>query len=266
MDLSEKRILEFIPEFKEIFNIDVYKTLSSTNTVVKELAKQGEQEGKVVISSEQTAGRGRLGRTFYSPDGTGIYMSLLLRPKISASEALFITTSAAVAVAEAIEAFSEKETKIKWVNDIFCNNKKVCGILTESSLSSSENRNDEINYAVLGIGINVFHPENGFNDNISDIASSIFDEGTDVTTDIQAKLIAEILKRFWFYYKDMSNKSFLPEYKRRSLLIGKEIFILSGETTEKAICLGIDDECRLKVEMMDHSVRLLSSGEVSIKI
>ncbi|NLZ80508.1 MAG: biotin--[acetyl-CoA-carboxylase] ligase [Clostridiales bacterium] len=266
MELSEKTILEFIPEFKGIFNIDVYETTSSTNTLLKELAKQGESEGKIVISREQTAGRGRLGRSFYSPNGTGIYMSLLLRPKITASEALFITSSAAVAVAEAIEVVSKKEAKIKWVNDIFCNNKKVCGILTESSLSSSGNRNDEINYAVLGIGINVFHPENGFNDNIKDIASSIFDEGTDVSIDIQAKLIAEILRRFWFYYRDISGKSFLTEYKKRSLLIGKEISIVFGENIEKAIALGIDDECRLKVEMMDHSVRLLSSGEVSVRI
>lgn len=263
MELSEQMILDFIPQYKDIFHIEVYETISSTNTFVKELAKQGKKEGKVVISREQTGGRGRLGRTFFSPDGTGIYMSLLLRPNISLSESLFITVAAAVAVAEAIEAISEKKPKIKWVNDVFCENKKVCGILTESSLSS---QTGQLNYAVLGIGINVLPPEDGFPETIKDIASSIFDAGSNISIEIQAKLIAEVLGRFWNYYKDLSSKSFLSEYKKRSLLIGKKISIIAGETVEKARALDIDDQCRLKVEMTDYTIRLLSSGDVSIRI
>lgn len=263
---SEDRILNYIPEYKHLFQIDVYETLGSTNTLVKELAKQGEKEGKIVVSKEQTAGRGRQGKAFYSPNESGIYMSLLLRPNLTASEALYITTSASVAVAESIEAVSGKETKIKWVNDIFCDSKKVCGILTESSISSSESNKGKLKYAVLGIGINVFYPKKGFSGEIKDIATSIFDKDMDFSIYLQEKLIAEILRRFWIYYKEISKKTFLSEYRKRSLLIGREISLISEETVEKAIALEIDDECRLKVEMTDHSIRLLSSGEVSIKL
>ena len=142
-----------------MFDIKTYKTLESTNSLLKLDAEAEAPTGTIVISEEQTKGRGRMGRSFYSPGNTGIYMSILLRPKISAYESLSITTCAAVAVAEAIEMNSNKKAEIKWVNDIFVNNKKVCGILTEASLDLE---NGGLRYAILGIGINVFAPRKAF--------------------------------------------------------------------------------------------------------
>jgi len=261
--LSTQSICKNLSNNKDTFNISVYKTISSTNSVIKELAIKGEKEGTVIISEEQTQGRGRFGRKFYSPKGTGIYMSILLKPQIPASKSFLITTAAAVAVAEAIETLSGKETKIKWVNDIYCNNKKVCGILTEASLDFESGG---IEYAVLGIGINVKTPENGFPEEIKDIASEIFDNNSLLLEDIRSKLIAQILEGFWHYYTNIDKKLFLSEYKRRSLLINKEIQIISGDNSKKAVALDIDDECRLKVRMEDGTIRFLSSGEVSLKI
>lgn len=260
--LSSQSISKYLSKNSNIFNIAVYKTINSTNTAVKDLAIKGEKEGNVIIAEEQTEGRGRFGRKFYSPKGTGIYMSILLRPQISASESFLITTAAAVAASEAIESVSGKDAKIKWVNDIYCDNKKVCGILTEAAFDLESGG---LEYAVLGIGINVKTPKEGFPEEIRDIASEIFDNKTFDLKDVRSKLVAEVLEGFWNYYKNIEQKQFLTDYKRRSLLIGKEVFITSRNSSKKAVALDIDDKCRLKVRMEDGSIQFLSSGEVSVK-
>lgn len=261
--LSSQSITKYLSKYNNAFNINILKTTSSTNSAIKELGINGAEEGNVIISEEQTSGRGRLGRKFYSPRETGIYMSILLRPHMPASESLFITTAAAVAVSEAIEAVSGRETKIKWVNDIYCDDRKVCGILTEAAFGLESG---DIEYAVLGIGINVKAPDNGFPAEIKDIATGVFNSDAPPSADVRSKLIAEVLERFWDYYEHIEEKSFLTAYKTRSLLIGKEILITSNSSSEKALALEIDDNFRLKVKMEDGSTRLLSSGEVSIKI
>lgn len=261
--LSSQSISKYLNKYNNNFNINVYKTINSTNSAVKELAINSEKEGTVIISEEQTEGRGRFGRKFHSPKGTGIYMSILLRPQMHASKAFLITAATAVAVAEAIETVSDKKAKIKWVNDIYCDNKKVCGILTEASFDFESGITD---YAVLGIGINVKTPKEGFSEEIKDIATAIFEYEDSPSTDIRSKLIAEILERFWDYYKHIEDKSFLKAYKTRSLLINNEVNIISNKSSEKASVLEIDDECRLKVKMEDGSIRFLSSGEVSIRM
>lgn len=258
--LSVQSISKYLDEYSEVFDIDVRKHVTSTNDVAKELAARGEKEGRVVISEMQTGGKGRLGRRFFSPEKTGIYMSLLLRPRTAVSESLLITTAAAVAVAEAIEAVSGKEAGIKWVNDVFCGGRKVCGILTEASFGIESGG---LEYAVLGIGINARRPEKGFPEEIRDIADAVFEDGS---TDERSRLISEVLKRFWDYYKMLPDKSFLKEYRNRSILIGKEIQIMTGVKAEKAIALGIDDEFRLICRLPSGESRLLSSGEVSTSI
>lgn len=261
--LSSQSISKYLSKNSDAFNITVYKTINSTNTAVKDLAIKGVKEGTIIIAEEQTEGRGRFGRKFYSPKGTGIYMSILLRPQISASESFLITTAAAVATSEAIECVSGKEAKIKWVNDIYCDNKKVCGILTEAAFDLESGG---LEYAVLGIGINVKTPKEGFPEEIKDIASEIFDNEAFDLTDVRSKLVAELLEVFWSYYQNIKQKTFLTAYKRRSLLIDKEVFITSKSSSKKAMVLDIDNECRLKVRMEDGSIQFLSSGEVSLKI
>ena len=150
-------------DIKELINSDFYdiehiKSVTSTNDIVKELAKDGNDEGYVLIADSQTQGKGRLSRSFYSPDNSGIYMSILLRPKLQAKDFPLITTCCAVAVAKAIEKVCKIDAKIKWVNDIYISGKKVCGILVESGISNDSS------FAVVGIGVNVSVPKDNFPD------------------------------------------------------------------------------------------------------
>ena len=243
-------------------DISVFSSVTSTNTILKEMAEQGAKEGTVIIAEEQTAGRGRTGKQFYSPKGTGIYISILLRPDIPAEESLFLTTSAAVATARAIEDVSDKRALIKWVNDIYLEDKKTCGILTEGAFNVETGKLD---YAIVGIGINVCIPDGGFPDNIKDIATAIFDKQTD-SINKRSILIANLLDYFMEYYKDFKSKSYVKEYIERSMIIGKTITVIEGSKTSVAKAVDIDKNCRLKVQFEDGTTKWLSSGEVSTKI
>ena len=243
-------------------DISVFSSVTSTNTILKEMAEQGATEGTVIIAEEQTAGRGRTGKQFYSPKGTGIYISILLRPDIPAEESLFLTTSAAVATARAIEDVSDKRALIKWVNDIYLEDKKTCGILTEGAFNVETGKLD---YAIVGIGINVCIPDGGFPDNIKDIATAIFDKQTD-SINKRSILIANLLDYFMEYYKDFKSKSYVKEYIERSMIIGKTITVIEGSKTSVAKAIDIDKNCRLKVQFEDGTTKWLSSGEVSTKI
>ncbi len=260
--LSKQSIEGHLSKLSRHCSITVYKSLPSTNSLLKAMAAEGAPEGSVIISEEQTAGRGRLGRSFYSPTGTGIYMSILLIPKFSIHKALFITTAAAVAVARAIEkVFPQKEARIKWVNDIYCDNKKVCGILTESSLDFE---GGSFEYAILGIGINVTSPKEDFPEELKNIATSLCSTDS-YTSGARSLLAAEILNSFYELYEHLEDESLLREYKSRSLLIGEKITILSREGSIPALALDIDEEFRLKVQLEDGSIKALNSGEVSIR-
>ncbi len=238
--------------------IEVFPSLTSTNTYAREKAIAGEKEWYVVIASSQTGGKGRKGRSFYSPDGTGLYMSILLRPSfIKTSEAMKLTTKAAVAVCEAIEAMSDCKAEIKWVNDVFVNGKKVCGILTEAAVSME---NDCLDYAVLGIGINVSEPINGFPPELKDIAGAITLSGPGGKN----CLAAEIINRFSDYY--LSEGNYAEKYRERCFVIGKEVLVIGPSKSENALAIGVDDECRLVVRYNDGTEKPLSSGEISVRI
>ena len=160
--VSEAGIRKALGELENVFTLEMYDVLTSTNTVMKERA-DSLPEWTVIISSSQTAGRGRIGRSFYSPSDSGIYLSVLLRPALPASEATRITTAAAVAACRAIESCTAATPSIKWVNDVFVNGKKVCGILTEGSLNMETGGLD---WAVMGIGLDVYEPDGGFPEEI----------------------------------------------------------------------------------------------------
>lgn len=241
------------------FHLDVRKTVTSTNTLAKEMAVAGASEGSVIIATEQTEGRGRMGRSFYSPDSTGLYLSLILRPKLDLNDSLLITTSAAVAVAKAIERLTKNDIQIKWVNDLFMNGKKVCGILTEASLNIE---NGGLEYAVVGIGINVTTKD--FPDNLKNIAGSIFSEKPE-DKPIMSILAAEVLNNLSASMDNLTDHSYLLEYKERSFLLGKEIYVLKGNETLPARAIDIDDRARLLVEYPDGRKEALSSGEVSVR-
>ncbi|QHQ60557.1 biotin--[acetyl-CoA-carboxylase] ligase [Anaerocolumna sedimenticola] len=259
--LSVESIIPYLSDHIRPVNLEVRKSVTSTNTILKELASEGEAEGKVLIAEEQTGGRGRLGRNFYSPARTGLYMSILLRPKVKVEDSLYITTSAAVSVAKAIEKVTGCEAKIKWVNDIFCDGKKVCGILTEAGVDFE---GGGLEYCIVGMGINVARPQGDFPDEIKEIAGGIF-EPNRYSSNLRSKLAAEILNYFWGYYSEFSKKAFIDEYRRRSFLIGKEVNIISGDQLQNAKALDIDENARLVVQLPDGEIKTLSSGEVSIR-
>ena len=234
-------------------DIIVKETTGSTNLDVKELAAKGAKEGTVVIAGEQTAGRGRLGRSFYSPKNAGLYMSILLRPKLAAADALAITTCAAPAVCEAIESVCDVTAGIKWVNDIYIGGRKVCGILTESVVSSG----GRLDCAVLGIGVNV--ADTAFPEDIAGTAGSLHTDAN-----VRPKLAALILGHFFAYYRRLPDKTYLDEYRRRSLLTGKTVRYEQAGVLHSAAVTGIDDDARLIVIDTDGNELHLGTGEVQI--
>lgn len=241
--------------------IDLRETLTSTNTELKRMAEQGAKEGTVLIARHQTAGKGRRGRSFYSPAETGIYFSILLKPQLPAEDALLITTCAAVAVAQTLEAETQLPCGIKWVNDVFCNGKKVCGILTEASIDLETGG---LNYAILGIGINIFPPKDGFPDELKDIAGSVI--SAESAEDHKSRILAGVLDGFFAEYPRLTEKNFLEEYRRRSIVTGKTVDVIRGDSVRRAQALAIDHQLRLLVRYEDGTEEAVSTGEVSIRV
>jgi len=258
--LSAQSIARHLPAGHP-FHFDVRREADSTNLIAKRSGAQGAAEGTVIIAEQQTAGRGRLGRSFVSPYGTGIYMSLLLRPQMPASDSLWLTTAAAVAVAEAIEEISGHEAQIKWVNDVFVHEKKVCGILTEAAMDVESGM---LEYAVVGIGVNVRNPEFGFPEELAGIAGAVFAPG-EGEADARSRLIATILSRFWKLYTAFPARDFHAEYCRRSLVVGRDVLVVKLSGSSPAHVLAIDEECRLLVEYSDGTQEALATGEISIR-
>ncbi len=240
--------------------VESYDIVESTNTLARAKAADGAPEGLVIISATQTGGRGRKGRSFFSPDGTGIYMSILLRPEMDAELALGVTTTAAVSVCRAIESLTCRNPGIKWVNDIFIDDRKVCGILTETAFGAAAGRPD---YVVLGIGVNASEPKGGFPEEIRSIAGSVFAESE---TDRRAILAARIIDCFFEDYAEMKTGLPAQEYRRRCIVPGRRILVMKPDGARSATALSVDDRCRLLVQYEDMTTELLCSGEISIKL
>lgn len=242
--------------FKNV-DVSVFPVLESTNQTAKELAKMGAAEGKLIVADCQTGGRGRLGRSFFSPQGCGAYFSLVLRPDMLGEEAVLITTAAAVAVCRTIEKLSGKQAKIKWVNDIFVEGKKVCGILTEAAFR----QDGKIDYAVLGIGVNISPNPEGFPEDIKKIAGTVFESAEPYGREL---FIAEAVNNFMALYKDIFSPETPKEYKSRSLVLGKTVTFEKECIKRTAKVVDIDDKCRLVVEYENGEKDVLSSGEISL--
>ncbi len=245
-------------------DFEVLEEVTSTNTLLKEKAAAGAREGTVIIANSQTGGKGRLGRSFFSPLNTGLYISVLLRPAdIPPQRALKITTMAAVAACRAIDAVLPDQIRpqIKWVNDIFLRGKKVVGILTEASVSME---NGNLEYAVLGIGFNVYEPEGGFPEELRNIAGAVLPKRV---PDAKNRIAAEFLRCFFEVYRAPDHLGFEAEYKARSLVLGKTVDVIptGGGATRRAKVLDITEDCNLLVEYDDGSQAVLSSGEVSVR-
>lgn len=244
---------------KEIICLD---KVESTNTYLKTLAAQGADEGTVVIADCQTAGRGRMGRSFLSPSGKGIYLSILMRPDFPPSKLLALTSIAAVAICEALEEVADIKTGIKWVNDIIAGEKKVCGILTEMSVLSESG---QIDYVVVGAGVNVHQVRDDFPDEVLQKATSLAMLGHEgISRPKLAAAIINSLDRMYDRLPDPGEK-FWENYRERSITVGRQIKVLKGENEVDAFAQDVIDGGNLLVRYPDGKRETLGYGEVSIR-
>ncbi|MBQ7343489.1 MAG: biotin--[Clostridia bacterium] len=259
MILDKLRIKHKIGALSEKLSINVYKKIGSTNTQAKLHAAYGRCGNSVFIASEQTAGRGRLGRSFVSNKNKGLYLSILLNEKLPPELATSLTTYMAVIASRAIHSLSGAEPKIKWVNDLYLGGKKCAGILTEARASESGNALD---YAVVGIGINLFSQD--FPEEVKDIATTLEDEcGRKVK---RCDLAALIVKEFFDNLHLVGAREIAEEYKSRSFLIGERVTVIKPTVEYAATVKDITDKCELLLTLDGGKEELLSTGEVSLRL
>ena len=242
---------------KEVLYFD---TIDSTNTKAQELAEKGYPSGTLVVADKQESGKGRRGRSWVSPSGTGIFMTLMIKPDINPNNASMLTLVAALAVAKAITSVTGEEAMIKWPNDIVINGKKVCGILTEMNAQF-----DYINHIVVGIGINV-HNES-FPEEISQMASSLMIEAGGKRFH-RAQIIAETMSYFEQYYdtflKTQDLSALVREYDKLLVNRNKSVRVLDPKEPFDGKAMGITPKGELIVDTWE-SRKLVSSGEVSVR-
>ena len=259
-DLTEAGVRRYLR--REGLELRVFPEIGSTNTALKELASRGAPEGLVLLAERQTEGRGRLGRSFFSPPGSGLYLSLLLRPNAPASAVTGLTAAAAVAVAETLEELGARDASIKWVNDVYVNGRKVCGILNEAALDLESGT---LSYVVVGIGVNVRAPEGDFPPELQGIAGAAF--GPESVPELRCRLAAGILDRLLDFYGKLTEKPFYESYVNRSLVLGQPLNILApGRDPVPCTGMAIQPDFALLVRLEDGSLRRLDSGEVSVRV
>lgn len=242
--------------------LECLATVDSTNTYLKNRAAQGAPQGLVVTTEEQTGGRGRMGRSFQSPRGRGLYLSALLRPQVSPAQAVGMTAWTAVAVCRAVEGLTGLRPAIKWTNDILLEGKKLCGILTEMGV---EGESGALQYVIPGIGINVSQRPEDFSPEVAAIATSLAQhtEAPPSRVALARALIGE-LDRMLSDFPGRKD-AYLEEYRRRCITTGRRVRVLSPGRERLGLARAIDGEFRLVVEFEDGSVEAVSGGEVSIR-
>ena len=237
--------------------LEIYESVASTNLVAATRIGEGAAEWHTVVALSQSEGQGRLGRSFFSPHGTGLYMSTILYPDKEQTE--LITGCAAVCVCEAMEALGFAPG-IKWVNDIIIDNKKVCGILAKGI------HKGEKSAVILGIGINLFKPEGGFPEEISEIATYLFEKEE---KGVFEKLLGEIIRGFKKRYEAAGRDDSLAQYRKRCITAGREVSVFPAGRegdSRKAHAISVDEGYHLTVEYEDGERESLLSGEVSVRI
>lgn len=243
---------------------DVYffESIGSTNDYLRELAENGAKEGTVVVSYCQTNGHGRSGRSFYSPEGGNLYMSILLRPE-DLNNLNLLTPAAAVAVFRAIKRVLGIEVKIKWVNDLYFNGKKVCGIL-----ASAYGFLDNNPFVVVGIGINVSVEESKVPEDIKGIYGSLLNGQltSDEVSRVLPELAAATFEEYMNIYKNEDVSKYMKEYKEYSMVVGEKVSYLSGNETINVDVIDIDNNGGLVVREANGNVKTYMDGEIRIKL
>jgi BirA family biotin operon repressor/biotin-[acetyl-CoA-carboxylase] ligase len=261
--LCEAGIVEHLKTKRLGRKLDVYKSIDSTNSFAKNLALIGGADGQTIIADSQQSGRGRLDRSFYSPAGNGIYMSVIIRPKFVAEQSLLITSAAAVAVTDALLEVAGLSTRIKWVNDILSAGsedappRKICGILTEAALNLETSGLD---YAVIGIGVNVNNTT--FPLELKSTVTSVFLETK--TYNSRNFIAASILNHLEERLDSIGDGGFMEDYRVRSIVIGKQVKVTNGNSVYKASVTGIDEYGRLILTDSYGQKSTLSAGSITL--
>jgi BirA family biotin operon repressor/biotin-[acetyl-CoA-carboxylase] ligase len=241
-----------------------FDKLDSTNTYAKKIALSGAPDGTVVVTDCQTAGRGRMGREFQSPRERGIYLTVLLRPTLPPEKLPSITAMTAVAVGNAVESVCGIRPDIKWCNDLVLHGKKLCGILTEMSL---EGESGQLQYLVIGIGLNVLHEPENFSPEVREFATSLRMElGRFVSRPALAAAEIEELGRLYEALESGNTGRYLDAYRKDCVTLGHEIQILRGDgSREHAFAVDVDDTFGLVVRRDQGEIEVIRSGEASVR-
>ena len=255
---NEQTIRNELSQYNNKVRFILKEEVGSTNDELDLLARNGEDEILVMLTESQTKGKGRMGRTFHSPKGNGIYMSILLRPMFSPEECNLLTPMTAVAAVKAIEEALSVKADIKWINDIYLHGRKIGGILTKASFSSPE----KTDYVIVGMGINLTEPQDGFHEDIKDIAGALKKE---VSLTERDRLIGVFLREFISYYTSLPTVTFYNEYKEKLLWLKEKITVREKENYYEATALDIDEKLRLKVLTEKGEEKALYSEEISIR-
>ena len=253
--ISQNIIKQYAKELPYSFSI--HDCVDSTNTYAKKLIISGCNNKTVVIAESQTNGRGRVGREFFSPADNGIYMSVILKTDSILSDINLLTVAVSVVTLNAIEKMTGLDCGIKWVNDIFVDNKKVCGILCESV---SKNGLAKISHVIIGIGINV-KTTDFFPCDLKNIAGALKTENLD-----RNELIAEILKGIENICQAGDLSQFLDEYRKKSIVLYKNISFIKNGTEYSGRVLSINEYGNLEVELIDKKIITIKSGEIRLDI
>ena len=238
-----------------------FDSIDSTNTRAKELAAQGAPHGTVLIADHQTGGRGRLGRSFLSPAGTGVYLSVILRPGCAPGQLMHLTCAAAVAMCDAVEEAARFRPGIKWTNDLVYKNRKIAGILTELRIGPK----GLVDYAVVGIGINCCQQEEDFPPDLRNMAGSLAMVSGKVVD--QSEVAAAMIRALHEMDRNLTDKAgFMDRYRRDCITVGREISLLKADgSVRHGTALSVDDEGALVVRFRDGTTEAVSSGEVSVR-
>ena len=254
--LSEEGVRVNLPDKYQNCPITVLSVIDSTNNQAKKLVMDKATHGTIVLAEEQTAGRGRYGKSFLSPRGIGLYMSLVLKPSIGVSDPQMITVATAVAVCWAIEKLTDKKPQIKWVNDIYLDGKKICGILSEA-VTDFESRS--IESIVVGVGVDCTTDEAIIPEELRGIIGSL-----GIKEISRNRLAAEIAAGVLDCFKKLGDREIIDEYRKRSLMYGREIRYNLGNEWHNASVTGISDDGGLLVRLDSGEETILNSGEVNI--